>query len=272
MRFKTLFLILLISLFACEKETDWQFKRGNIDTIVINSIITNENKHQLVKISMPSGKINDVDLPISGAEVTVSANDSIFVFNESDSLLGYYYSRNPFIATIGKEYRLSVVYRDSTYTAKASLQPVTPLTFLSYSIADDSSGMYKIDWVNQTYNPNEQAMYAVKIDWTNLVDTNIKDTITKKLIYYYSLKTVDVSQAFAPKKETIYFPKGSIITETKYSLSDEYAAYLRALQAETSWQGGVFDEEKGNLPTNISSGGVGFFSACSIIRKTVIVN
>ena len=271
MKTKSFILLIIIALISCEKETNWEFKRGNLETIVVNSIITNENKYQLVKITMPSGKINDKELPISGAEVTISANDSVFIFNESDSLLGYYYSRTPFVAVIGTEYRLNIVYKDSTYTAKASLEPVQPLTFLSYSLADDSLGMYKIDWVNQAYNPKEQAMYKVEIDWSNLVDSTIKDTVTKKLLYYYSFKTVDVSEAFAPQKEKIYFPKGSIITETKYSLSDDYAAYLRALQAETAWRGSVFDEQKGNLPSNISSGGLGFFSVCSVIKRTVEV-
>ncbi len=271
MKIKSLILFIIIALISCEKETDWKFKRGNLETIVVNSIITNENKKQLVKITMPSGKINDKELPVSGAEVTISANDSIFVFTESDTLLGYYYSRTPFVAVIGTEYRLNIIYKDSTYTAKASLEPVSPLTFLSYSIANDSTGMYKIDWVNQAYNQQEQAMYKVEIDWSNLVNSTIKDTITKKLLYYYSFKTVDISEAFAPQREKVYFPKGSTITETKYSLSDDYAAYLRAFQAETVWRGSVFDEQKGNLPSNISSGGLGFFSVCSIIKKTVEV-
>ncbi len=274
MKIKTieiLMIIITIINISCEKETSWKFKRGNLETIVVNSIITNEYKKQLVKISMPSGVINDKDLPVSGAYVTVSANDSVFVFTESDTLLGYYYSRTPFVAIVGTEYRLNIVYKDSTYTAKASLEPVEPFTFLSYSLANDSSGMYKIDWVNQDYNQKEQAMYRVDIDWSNLVDSTIKDTVTKKLMYFYSFKTVDVSEAFAPQTEKIYFPKGSIITETKYSLSDDYAAYLRALQAETAWRGGVFDEQKGNLPSNISPNGLGFFSVCAVIKKTVEV-
>jgi len=271
MKLKSIILLFFIALISCEKETTWNLKRGNLETIVVNSIITNEYKKQLVKLSMPSGVINDKELPISGAYVTVSANDSIFTFIESDSLLGYYYSRTPFVAIIGTEYRLNIVYKDSVYSSKASMEPVTPLTFLSYSLANDSSGMYKIDWVNQNYTSKEQAMYKVEIDWSNLVDSTIKDTVTKKLLYFYSFNTVDVSEAFAPQTEKIYFPKGSIITETKYSLSDDYAAYLRALQAETAWRGGVFDEQKGNLPSNITPNGLGFFSVCSVISKTVDV-
>ncbi|MFW5726204.1 MAG: hypothetical protein ACOCX0_07130, partial [Bacteroidota bacterium] len=64
---------------------------------------------------------------------------------------------------------------------------------------------------------------------------------------------------------------GSVVMFSKYSLNNEYAAYLRALLSETQWQGSLFETARANLPGNISNGGLGYFSACAVIRDTLNV-
>ncbi|MCO5267212.1 MAG: hypothetical protein M9948_15220, partial [Lentimicrobium sp.] len=68
----------------------------------------------------------------------------------------------------------------------------------------------------------------------------------------------------------IRFPSGTTITERKYSLTTEHAAYLRALLSETTWQGGLFNTAPANLPTNLSGNGMGYFGICAVIQKTEI--
>ena len=96
--------------------------------------------------------------------------------------------------------------------------------------------------------------------------------LTKAKLFFYTFNTIDVSYSVFPQdKEKVYFPKGSKITEKKYSLTNEYAAYLRALLAETEWQGSLFENARDNLPTNISNNGLGYFSICSVISDSLIV-
>ena len=45
---------------------------------------------------------------------------------------------------------------------------------------------------------------------------------------------------------------------------------VRALLMEAEWQGGVLDEASGSLPTNISSGGLGFFAVCAVLSDTLV--
>jgi hypothetical protein len=82
------------------------------------------------------------------------------------------------------------------------------------------------------------------------------------------LPTLDVSQMFAPAMETVLFPKGTIITEKRYSLSTQHAAFIRALLAETNFQGGLFNSVPSNLPVNLSNNGIGFFGASAVTIKT----
>ena len=87
---------------------------------------------------------------------------------------------------------------------------------------------------------------------------------TSARLLYYTLPTIDVSEIFAPGIQTIYFPSGTYITEKKYSITREHAEYIRALLLESKWQGGLFDTEHANLPTNMSNGAIGFFGACGV--------
>ena len=114
-------------------------------------------------------------------------------------------------------------------------------------------------------------MYEADISWGHL-PVYASDSLTKARLTFYTLNTIDVSYIIFPQdKEEVYFPYGSIAILNKYSLTDEYAAYLRALLAETEWQGSIFEDARGNLPSNISNGGLGYFSACSVIADTVVV-
>jgi hypothetical protein len=137
-------------------------------------------------------------------------------------------------------------------------------------IAADNN-LRKVNWTAPGYNPDDLAMYEVRISWSHLVDSTLTDTLTEARMMHYTLNTIDVSHiVFPQEKEEVLFPAGSILIVRKYSLTEDFAAYLRALLAETEWQGSLFEDARGNLPTNISNGGLGYFSACSVVADTVV--
>ena len=248
-------ILFIISLFSCEKQTEWTTEKVDFNTVVVEAIITNENKYQKVRLSKPRTDINKKTVPVSNALVKVYDDDSVYYFSEKDTEHGTYLSNNKFMAVVGKTYYLEINYNEKIYLADAYMVPVKPFLPLIYRKVDSSSNNYEIVWVANTYNLNEQAMYEVDIDWTSVSNASV-DTIKKAKLYYYTLNTVDVSQAFSPDLEKVEFPKGSIIIEKKYSLTDDYADFIRSLLAETQWRGGFFDEAPGNLNTNIDNGGL----------------
>ena len=276
MRINLFILFLLIfSLYACERETTWEIQSEQINTVVVDAIITDEFKHQKIRLTKPFTNPNQEALPVSYAHVRVSYSDNIdkdVYFTENPDDPGTYMSDVEFTGSINITYHLEIDYASEIYTADTRMIPVNPSAPLSYAPAGNSGNLYKITHIAPQYNAEEQAMYEVIIDWTHLVNTTQSDTLTIVKLFYYTFNAIDVSYIIFPQdKEEIFFPRGSIITETKYSLTDEYAAYLRALLAETEWQGSLFEEARGNLPTNISNGGLGYFSACSVISKVMVV-
>ncbi|MCD4790413.1 MAG: DUF4249 domain-containing protein [Bacteroidales bacterium] len=273
MKLKLFILFLLIfSLYACERQTTWEIQSEQINTVVVDAIITDEFKHQKIRLTKPFTDPNKEAIPVSGAQVRVRYSDTVVYFTENPDNPGTYLSDVEFAGSINITYHLEIDYNSETYTADTRMIPVNTSNPLSYAPVGNSDNLYEITYVAPQYNAEEQAMYEVIIDWTHLVNTTQNDTLTIAKLFYYTFNAIDVSYIILPQdKEEIFFPRGSIITETKYSLTDEYAAYLRALLAETEWQGSLFEEARGNLPTNISNKGLGYFSACSVISTVMVV-
>ncbi len=267
-----IYILIIASLISCEKEINWTVDNQDIDYLIVESIITNEDKHQVVKLSNPSKDINYKFIPVSDALVSVTINDSVYNFIEDINNLGNYISKVKFIAIIESMYYLNIEIKEEKYFAESNILSATPFEPLVYQPISDNSNLYKISFIAPEYDQNEEAMYEICIDWTHLVGSSLTDTITQAKLFHYTLKTVDVSQIFSPEIEEVHFPKGSIIIEKKYSVTEKYGEFLRSMLAEKNWKGSFFDEAPGNLVSNISNNAKGFFTASTIITDTIIVH
>jgi len=263
---------LLLIFMGCEEKIDWNLQSEQVNTIVVDAIITNEIKFQHIHITKPFTNQNDTAVPVSGAQVSIKTDNFTTLFLESPENPGHYYSDYPGAGSIDITYKLNIQYENETYSAETYMIPVLPANLPTWQY-DENKGLYKINWNAPQYNPSEQAMYEAIISWSHLVDSTIKDTLTMARMKFYTLNTINVSYNIYPQDiEEVWFPKNSKAIVKKYSVTDEYGDYLRTLLAETEWQGSLFEEARGNLPTNISNGGLGYFSACSVISDTLIVH
>ena len=263
MRNLTLFILLLI-ISSCEKQTDWELKDLPGNFVVVDGIITDEQRAHEIKLSLLVDELNKDPEPVSGAIVIISNEDFVYQLTETPTGSGIYVTDSAFITLINKHYTLQIYYNNNFYTAKTTLIPGNSFSPLRYS-KNTFDELYHIDWVANTFNTEKPAMYEVLLDWSGVSGyQNLNPDSCKAKLYYYSLPTLDVSEVLAPGKQKISFPVGTIITERRFSLSPEHAAFFRALLLEANWQGGLFDSERANLPTNLSQGALGFFGACSV--------
>ena len=266
LRFDNYFLaFLFLGLFSsCEEQTDWNFQSLENGILVVEAIITNELKTQEVLLSISTNDLNDEVLPAVDAEVRLIGGGKTFGFQADLNHPGSYFSTQVFSARLFINYTLEIVWNGKTYLSESQMTPVLPFpkpTFKAVGIDSLSIGE-----VAPLYLPHEQAMYEINVDWSHLVDSEP----ARAKLFFYTLKTIDISELFRPDKASVAFPKGSLLTEKKYGLNPEFAAYLRALLMETEWQGGVFDEASGSLPTNISNGALGFFAICAVRSNTFV--
>jgi len=264
-----LFSILILA--SCEEQTDWELHKAGNDFVVVDGIITNEFKVQTLTLNNPVTAINEKPQPVSGAVVLVSSDLLTHTFIEDSLHPGTYRSEKPFIGLRNKTYSLLITSGTNVYSSKAELPPpVEKFNFPEYQ-KDESDNKYYFTKVPVPYFPVLPAMFEIQLDWLSApgYETENPDLCKAKL-YYYTLPTIDVSEVFAPGIEKVGFPSGTNITVRRYSLTDEHAAFMRALLLETTWSGGYFNTASANLPTNLSTGAIGFFGACGVAEQTEI--
>lgn len=267
----TISFLLLLLIFGCEKQANWKIKSQPLDAIVVDGVITNDTVLRPINLSLPVYELNAPKVPVSGATVYIKYdNDSVLLY-ELPLHSGNYHPKKKIYTTRNTVYQLSVVYAGKRFTAIDTCLSVNPFDTLKYK-ASGTANMYELSKTNNVYSSNDMAMYEVTLDWTKVkwyTDTIYPSGIVK--IKYYSLPSLDISQVFAPAKEVVKFPLGTIITEKKYSLTYKHAAFIRTLLSETEWRGGYFDVTASNVSTNLSSGGIGFFGASSVLTRRFIV-
>jgi hypothetical protein len=263
-----LYLFPFLLLTSCEDQTDWPLQLEQTNFVVVSGLITDELKPQQIVLQKPLSGLNAAPEPVSGATVLVTTDERVYRFSEDKNSPGTYISDTAFAGIARKTYSLNITSGGDVYSAKAMLPASLDFPMLTL-LADPSGELLRISKVAASYSSNDPAMYEILLDWSALpAYAGIPAESCRAEVYYYTLPTLDVSEVFAPASEKVSFPKGTLITERRYSLTAEHAAFLRALLLETTWQGGFFNTASANVPTNMSSGARGFFGACGVKEKT----
>lgn len=264
--FRKLFIwaIILIQILGCEEPIEWQLQKSMTDLIVVEAILTNENKKQLIKLSRPYAEQNMIPQTLSGAIVIVSTIDETYPALETPPGSGLYLT-DSLTAVVGKVYFLTIAYNGQTYIADDEQVAGEPLEPISYRETTD--GMFTLNFNSSGTEANYVKYY---LSWQEMGNCSNNDSC-EALQIFYDLKNVDVIEQFKPSQELVEFPEGTIIIRKKYSVSDEYREYLRGMLSETSWRGGVFDVFPANAATNLSTGAIGFFAVSTVVSDTTIV-
>ncbi|MEM8527911.1 MAG: DUF4249 family protein [Bacteroidota bacterium] len=257
---------IILSILACEKSTDWKLTPNEETKLVVEAILTNENIIQEIRLSQTYPNLNDAPPSIENASISVLANGVNYIF-QTDSA-GIYKSEIPFTVRPRINYELNIEWEGKNYNATSQLSTVAPIPEITFDTLANANQLTLSDFA-PLYNPNQQAMYEVNVDWSHL---NSADELTKAKFYLYTFKEVHLSALTSPEKEVITFPKGSRVIIKKYGLNNDFAEYLRARAIETEWKGAVFYSTSENLPSNLSNGALGFYSTCAVLADTLIAN
>lgn len=194
----------------------------------------------------------------------------------------YYLSINKFKAEIDKSYTLNIEYDGEEYTATEQAVAAEDFNFnniplpqwlkgSSVTSGGELSGLeLELKKHHYGFPKSNKWIWSKKIHLFDTVDYNSTD-------YYaiaYSHKFADVQGVFS---NINYYTslcydcvEQDTIVVVEQSLSDGYYNYLRQRFIETDWKEGVFASISGNIPTNISVGGAGFFFISDFKTKEII--
>ena len=257
------FILILIFLTACEKEQEWVYDDGILPDIVVEGMFTNEYKQHEVFISLPLSSLEDSVVPILGAQLRILGADSIYILTEDAQQAGRYLTDSTAHGIVGETYTLEIVYNGKTYTASDELHAAVVFTPLLLNIVGEDS-IYEIVWVCPSYSTQDPALYEVSLDWRHVEGFDSVKSVAR--LYYYTLTSLDVAQFLVGNEDRVIFPAGTKISERRYSISDAYAAFLREILIETSYNSGLVNMTPANTNGNFDNTAAGFFSCSGVLE------
>ena len=179
---------------------------------------------------------------------------------------GIYKADAPFAGVINSIYHLNIVYKGTTYTASSQLDP-----------------MFNIDSVGDVYTSNGNGFrnrtgYLLSMWWTdtrpsgkytyirygrNQTDFS-QDSFFRNIILLDNAQT-KLNAQISYQLPRLYQPGDSVFAILK-SCDHNMYYFLQSYQMQNSNAPGPFQIPPANLPTNITGGAVGYFTACDVRR------
>jgi hypothetical protein len=258
----TAFLILL----GCTEKIDIDL--GTTYTrFVVDGVITTDTMKHCVKLSKSIDYYTPTDVPaVSNAMVTISDGFEMITLQENDSIPGNYETPADYYGIPGRTYSLNIDLQEpingqTSYSASSKLNAVAPI--------DSIKVVYKEEW-----EAWELQLYATD---PTAVNFYIFDVYKNGVLLTDTIDEVGISDDkyfngnFTYGAAVYYFIKenpdevvnpGDIITLRMGGITEEYYHFVVDVMNETfEFRNPLFSGPPANISTNISNGGMGFFTA-----------
>ena len=274
LNYKTFLLFFsLIYLSSCEEEYDLAVIEAAPILVVDGQITTAFQKHQ-IKLSQSAGyNPEDGFPPVSDALVQISDGSTVFPLSnvgpglyETDSIQG----------VPGNIYTLTIDWKGQQYTGRDTM-PTIPSTFEAVDFSQEEQHR-TFEYRRHQFGFPEANKWELIIairDSTDIPNFDISilgQQIGVEVIgagdyvfSYFTHPNIEVNGLMNFEEAHFYgYRNPRIVTQKRYSLSDAYYQFLRAVFMETEWRGTLFDSTPANVTGNINNGALGFFSACGL--------
>ncbi len=253
--------------------------------IVLTGGITSEMKYHEIILTKPM-TLNEQSIDsISGAVVNLKIGNNNYEFIEEinhpniydlPKRKGTYVSKNIIKGIPGVVHTLSINYSGKTYTASEIMEEVNPFDFNSIDLPSragggeyDTSGVLIGPLLSQklfSFGAIESSIYH----WF-AVDTINGSGKSESSSYYFSLVDQQglLSEMYSELSSRMGVRMSFKVAVTKSSISQPYENYLIAVLKETYWNNNLFSTMSANVPTNLSTGGLGYFYASDTYIQTI---
>lgn len=264
MKFKLyLVAISMLFIFSCSEKINLEIP-NETPLLVVEGEVTNESDSSFVKLSL-SRNYYSPDAPPIIENATVKVNNIPFVF---DDTLKIYKGPIGFKGQINTTYSLLVEYDNKTYTAQTYMEP-----------------MFRVDSIFQTWKEAEfggqlpagwAVSYAGFDNRAQIKYTYFVSGIYSKIINQdsFNIDKITFDNSLTPVNKPYVFE----LPFSRYNSGDVFIAIFRSIDKNmysfineynnTSPDiPGPFQTPPANLPTNITNGAVGYFTAYDVVRK-----
>lgn len=260
---------LLLGPLSCTEKIEWDLGFVEEDLMVVEGKITNELRHHEVRVTRPVYELNGNPEPVRGLDMDIFDGRVVYPMVEDPSRPGIYMTTDSIAGIVERGYQLRIRTGDRRITAVSFMRAVSPFQQMRLIRVQEQPALFEL----RIQESDDASIVRLELDWSHVpgYDT-LPDSENHALIYHYTLGSIDVNRIFAPERDRVYFPPGTIIRREKESVNGTYEEFLRGVLSETDWRGGVFDVLPGNARTNLDEGAIGYFTAAEVIRDTIRIN
>ena len=274
-------------LFSCTEEITIHTDNSK-PVVVIYGILTDEFTYKSIKITRSSPYFdNQPDAGISGATVKITGSDSnTYEFFENDSVPGLYETKTQWAAIAGVSYSLKVEVNsdDGKKTYEASTTILPPIEIDSITInAVDIMGNKRYALNLYLNDPEGEDFYLCKyLVKDSLVNSNISryrmldDTMFDgqylngfTLMFFEDIKDREADSE-ETRKHSVYLDSEDKVELQMSRVTKGYFDFVTQCRREMNGSNPFFGGPPANIVTNITNGGVGYFSGYCISRSEAI--
>ena len=259
---KTYLLIstIVVLFYSCKEEFDYNQMTDGLERMVVEAYITDIDSIHTIKLMRSSDYIDPQPaIPASTAIVTISDGTDTYNFIEVNP--GVYQNTVPFHGIVGKTYNLSISYEEETYSAKSLLGECFEMENL-YAYYEDS-----INYILMSGQelPQANQYYTLK---------SVVNGITNDTIRNWGYFNDELINGIYFDFELVAMLRGNqtdSIDMILSSVSKEFFNYFTSISNNTGFEPDpFFSTTPANFIGNISNGGLGFFQAMSVKKKSCI--
>jgi hypothetical protein len=275
---KTKFLLLLLLLSRCTERIEVKVD-SSYTRLVVEGYISTDTTQHLVRLTRSGDYFyNKPAQPVSGAIVSISDGDNVEMLTESNEKPGLYMTDPSYYGVSGKTYTLIISQVDidnngetEEYTASSELRPVGSVDSIQLkNISGNDFNIYEI--LVFAWDPPVKNFYAFRVLRNgNLITDSLHEMIVQDDIFFNGNYAYGIPSQFLDQsdKDEVIYP-GDTITLEINGITEDYYNFILEAQSEIFYHTPIFSGPPANISSNISNGALGFFTAWSVNRTSVI--
>jgi hypothetical protein len=279
----------IVIFFSCTAPIDINTRDSEL-VIVIYGCLTDENRHQLVRVTSSSPYFDDKENGlVSDASVRIKDSEG----NEYEMLYGengYYFSESRFAVRPGITYhlRVDVDYdRDGTpetYEAATTIppmltmdsiavKPISIMGFRHYSLnvfvqdPPETKDFYLFRFfINDSLSNNQISNYIVTDD------EFFNGSYLENTVYYFEdITDENVVEKNRDNNNVYMVSPGDRIRLQVLSIEEGYYKFINECSSEMRGENPMFGGPPSNISTNLTNGAIGYFTGYCIYEMTTVV-
>jgi len=274
------YLLLFTCLCQCTERIEVEVDSSYVRLVVEGSVSTDTIRHS-VRLTTSSDYFYNQPAPnVSDAIVTISDGDSTIFLSESQDHPGTYLTHSGYYGVPGKTYTLTISHVDvdnngeyEEYTASSELKPVNKVDSIQLEpLTSDYYNIFQI--LVFALDPPTKDFYAFRVLKNRILVTDtlhelvVQDDLFFNGNYIYGAP----SQFLDQNEQDEVIQPGDTITFEINSITEEYYQFIIEAQSEIFYQTPMFSGPPANISSNISNDAIGFFTAYSVDRCSIVYN